>query len=242
MSNLLLISTAMIISSFTANAAPNIFDGAYVGGGAGFVRSKTQTTVTEAVINFTNTTGIALNQKKISNGFLLNLYTGYGKVLRNSFYLGGEVLIIGDFTKRNVTLIDTVDPINSNVSYAANTKYDHKLVISFAPRFGYIFSNNLIYVKLGIETSRDKVTATYNGVNRRTGVTLSSSASASKTNIVFTPTLGYEKIRGHIIFRGEYTYNPGKKISISSNMKGISGYDNASYSDHRFMLGVAYKF
>jgi hypothetical protein len=66
-------------------------------------------------------------------------------------------------------------------------------------------------------------------------------ASKNKRNIVFTPSFGYEKSCNRIIFRGEYTYNPGKKMLIAGGDDRLDGYNNASYSDHRLVFGIAYK-
>ena len=128
------------------------------------------------------------------------------------------------------------------VSYSLSTKYTRGPFIGIAPRFGYVVGNNLIYIKPGIEISRDKISAAYNFANSSSNRTLSYSASTSKTNIAITPAVGYERAYGSFIFRGEYTRNLGKKVSINSNIAALSSYDNASYSDHRFIIGVAYKF
>lgn len=243
MRKLLLLSAVMVAASVTAYATSSAFNGFYVGAGAGGVRSKTKTDTSQAFDDWVNNR-FPSKKNKISNDLILGLYTGYGKSL-NDFYIGGEISITGDFSKRTVSLVKANDPQDPPVSYDLNTKYVRGLIISLSPRFGYIFGNNLIYIKPGIEISRDKASAAYHYTNTAINAAipkLSYSASTSKTNIVFTPAFGYERVCGPIIMRGEYTYNPGKKISIQSNVTAISTYNNASYSEHRFIVGIAYKF
>ncbi|MES2608301.1 MAG: hypothetical protein V4544_06200 [Pseudomonadota bacterium] len=248
MKKLLLVSTVMAAVSITANATSTGFNGFYVGAGAGGVRSKTKTEVNETTNDLMNTAGFLksigmhFNTNNTSNGLLLGLYAGYGKNL-NNFYVGGELSILGDFANRHINLLNNADPIHSEQHYEAKIKNKRGIAFGVAPRFGYVFGNNLIYIKPGFEVSRDQATVTYNGTNSvRPDRNVSVSESVRKTNIVFTPAFGYEKALGRILVRGEYSYNPGKKIFIPTDDGHISGYANASYSDHRLMIGVAYKF
>ena len=239
MRKILLVSTVMAAASFTAHATSNAFDGFYIGAGVGGVRSKTKTDVVNSWISSID---VSVTPSKTSNGFLFGLYSGYGRSL-NNFYIGGEISIVGDSANRHVNLVNATDPANPILHYVANIKYKREFSFGVSPRFGYASGNNLIYIKPGIEISRDQVTATYIGTNSTTPQNNeSSSASVSKTHIGFAPSFGYEKACSHIILRAEYTYNPGKKISIHSNDKNVAGYDNASCSDHRVMVGIAYKF
>jgi opacity protein-like surface antigen len=238
----LLLSTVIVAASVTGHATSSAFNGFYVGAGAGVVKSKTKTDVTQVAETWLNSKKISINKSKTSNGLLLGLYAGYGVNL-NDFYFGGEISITGDFVNRHINLLDASDPVFSERNYEANTKYKRSLAFGVAPRLGYVFSNNLIYIKPGIEINRDQVTVTYNGTNSVSpNKNVSLSASTRKTSILFTPSFGYERSWGRIILRGEYSYNPGKKITVPTDNVRISGYANASYSDHRLMLGVAYKF
>jgi opacity protein-like surface antigen len=100
---------------------------------------------------------------------------------------------------------------------------------------------NLVYIKTGFEVSRDKATMTES--ETKSGVALTESPiSANKTSIVFAPGAGYERAMGNYLFRFEYTYNAGKKITINDNTPPITGVGEVSYSDNRFAFGVAYKF
>lgn len=245
MKRVLVISVTMTAVSFAENAASNAFNGFYFGAGVGGARSKTKTDVTgtsDNVIGYLKSVDIPVTSTKTSNGLLYDIYAGYGKNL-NDFYIGGEISIVGDFVNRHIDLLNAKDPTLPRHNYEAKIKYKRGIAFGVAPRFGYAFGNNLIYVKPGFEISHDKFTATLNSANSEKPENDESvSVSTSKTNVVFTPSFGYEKACGRVIFRGEYTYNPGKKISINSNKPETSGFDNASYSDHRLMIGVGYKF
>lgn len=238
----LLVLAIMATASFTAHAASSAFNGFYVGAGVGGVRTKTKTDTLPAFDDWVNSKKTSMNKSKTSNGLLVDLYAGYGKNV-NDFYVGGEVSIVGDFVNRHINLLNARDPVFSERNYEAKIKYKRGLVFGVAPRLGYVFDNNLVYLKPGIEMSRDEVTAIYNGTNSaRPDKNVSVSASARKTNILFTPSFGYERSCRPIIFRVEYTYVPGKKVLMPTDNIRLSGYANASYSDHRLMIGIAYKF
>lgn len=248
MKKFLLVSATIASVSVTANATSTAFNGFYVGAGVGGVRSKTKTDVSETTNNSMNyvgllkNRGIFINTNNTSNGFLYGIYTGYGENL-NDFYVGAELSISGDFASRHINLANAADPVYSERNYEAKIKYKRGISFGIAPRVGYVFGNNLIYIKPGFDIIHDKFTATYNGTNSISpSRNISVSESIRKTNIVITPAFGYERALGRIIFRGEYSYNPGKKIAISTDNIRVSGYANASCSDHRLMLGVAYKF
>ena len=220
MKKFLLVSAAIAAVSVTANATSTAFNGFYVGAGAGGVRSKTKTDVTETSNNSVGDLkimGIPITTSKISNGFIYGIYTGYGRNV-NDFYIGGEISITGDSVNRQFNLVNAADPVYPEQNYEGKIKYKRGITFGVAPRFGYVSGNNLIYIKPGFEMSRDQATATYNGTNSaHPDANVSVSASARKTNIVFTPAFGYEKALGRILLRGEYSYNPGKKISISTD-------------------------
>lgn len=214
MKKVLVISVAMTAVSFAENATSNAFNGFYVGAGVGFIRDKINTDLTptsDNLIGYLKSVNIPVTSTKTSNGFLFGIYTGYGKSF-NNFYVGAEISVTDDTVKRKVNLVNAADPAEPSKNYEANVKYKRGLAFGVAPRFGYVFDNNVIYLKTGFEISHDKSTATYNGTNSlRPERNVSVSASKNKRNIVFTPSFGYEKSCNRIIFRGEYTYNPGKK-------------------------------
>ena len=242
MKKLSLVVALMTMTSIIAHAKSSDFSGFYVGIGTGLVQSSVKTNVSQQYEGWVKSKKISLNKNKNINGIFINVYSGYGIII-NSFYFGGEVSVLGDFINRKLNLVNATDPAFATIRYMAITKYKRGISFGIGPRFGYVFGTNLIYIKPGIEVSRDQMTATYDGTNSaRPDKNISVTASAHKINTVFTPSFGYEKTYDHIVFRAEYTYNPGKKIWINSTDKHLSEFANASYSDHRLMVGIAYKF
>lgn len=246
MKKIFLSSILVATTAVTANAATKSFNGAYLGAQVGLVKSTTKE-------NSLTRTNESTGSKK-SNGSLFGIYGGYGQNL-NGFYVGGETAIIGDFTKRKVTetsdLSGDINGVGAIVNGTATirgteaVKYKRGIVFGFAPRFGAVFGDNLIYIKPGFEISRDKLTTTGDGTVTLSGVDgagnnvvvnekINNSFSKSKTNVVFTPAFGYEYAMGKVLFRAEYTYNAGGKIAQDD--------DKVSYKDHRFAVGAAYKF
>ena len=228
-------------TAFAANAASTSFNGAYLGAQAGLVMSKTKSVIThEGTLvnitdNFANQTG-ALN--KSSRGFLFGTYFGYGHNM-NGFYIGAEMSILGDTSKRTLNTNFTGSALNTD-TLNITTKFKRGLVFGVAPRLGFVFGENLIYVKPGIEISRDKASYSLTETGSHPGTDV---GSKSKTNIVFTPAVGYERAFGKMIFRAEYTYNAGKKIAMVSTTTPSTGVvGTTSYKDNRFVIGAAYKF
>lgn len=244
MKKILLATTIMATTAFAANAASTAFNGAYLGAQAGFVKSTTKTSAKTTI-------GTTYASKK-SSGSIFGLYTGYGQNF-NGFYFGGEASLLGDFTKRKVSETADVEQNVASILYTGTVavrgtetvRYKRGIILGLAPRFGAVFGDNLIYIKPGIEISRDKATTVTSGTVTGNGIdgagnpksineNVNTSVSKSKTNVVFTPAFGYERAMGKVLFRAEYTYNPGGKIT--------SDGDKISYKDHRFAIGAAYKF
>ena len=238
MKKILLASAILVTTAFTANAAH--FNGFYLGAQAGFVSSKAKTAITnESLVTALNSIGAATNKTQRSTGAGFGLHAGYGKNF-NGFYFGGEMTVFADSAKRNADLPQATAPNGTKFDF--KTTFKRGVAFGLAPRFGYAFGDNLIYVKPGIEISRDKMTSAVK-VTSPAGATIADeSFSTSKTNVVFTPGFGYEKAFGKVIFRAEYTYNLGKQVSIVDDQGSVTEFAKMSYSDHRFMIGAAYKF
>lgn len=239
MKKILLATTLMAATAFAANAdASKSFNGAYLGAQAGFVKSKTKSQITnEQLVTLVSTRNLSSNINKSSNGFLYGTYFGYGRNL-DGFYIGGEMSILSDTAKRTVNATGTD---GANDTYTSNVKYKRGIAFGFAPRMGYVFGDNLVYVKPGFEISRDKATLNMSETTANV-TTVDPTVSKSKTAFVFTPAFGYERAMGNIILRAEYTYNPGNKITIKDNNAPITAIGDVSYKDHRFAIGAAYKF
>lgn len=202
MKKIILASALLAATAFSASAeGSKAFNGFYLGAQAGAVMSKAKHTNT--------VTGASLKIKK-TTGFLFGMYTGYGQNM-NGFYLGAEAALTGDFTKRKI-------------APSSKMTYNRGVILGLAPRLGYVFGDNLVYFKPGIEISKDQI--------KNSPLT----TTPKKTNVVFTPSFGYERAMGKVLVRGEYTYNAGGKIVEKTvNTK-------VSYKDHRFVIGAAYKF
>jgi hypothetical protein len=233
----LLIAAAAIASLQVANASKS-FDGFYLGAQAALNSSKTKGSITDAsMVTGINSVGGSTSGNKRANGFLYGLYAGYGKNL-NGLYVGGELSISGDATKHKATAANYV---RNTVTTQKNAQYKRGVILGLAPRFGYVFGENLAYIKTGIEISRDKASLT--SVSTSSGGTTSlPTLNANKTAVVFTPGVGYERAIGNLLLRAEYTYNAGKKMIINNNTSPVTNYAQVSYSDNRFALGLAYKF
>ena len=229
---ILLASTALITTTLLATADEGSFSGGYAGVQTGVTISNTKLSVTnERAVNILNSGSASTKTNKNSTGLLYGAYGGYGLTL-NNFYVGGEASIMGDTTKRSMNQSASA----AGGSYNATSNFKRGIAFGIAPRFGYVFGDNMVYVKPGIEISKDKATATYSfngGAN--------TTVSARKTNVALTPAAGFERAVGKVLFRGEYTYDRGKKMGINGGAP-VAEVANISYTDHRFAIGAAYKF
>ena len=240
MKRILLATTMLAATAFAANAASTSFNGAYVGAQAGLVMSKTNANLTnpDAIHANTQAYGIPGHSKKSSRGLLFGMYFGYGHNM-NGFYIGAEMSILGDTTKRTTAI--TLTEIANNDTLNISTKFKRGLVFGLAPRLGYVFGENLIYVKPGIEISRDKASAIATGTSAAGVAQGTVYYSGSQTNVAIAPAFGYERAFGKMIFRAEYTYVRGGKVTLVDNQTHVVT-GTTSYKDNRFVIGAAYKF
>ncbi|MES2607496.1 MAG: hypothetical protein V4544_02010 [Pseudomonadota bacterium] len=239
------IITAAIITAttFVANASSKSFDGAYLGAQAGFVKSHTKTAITQETYKANLATRYANpgSARNNTTGFLFGTYFGYGRTFNGNsngaLYFGGEGSLLGDTLNRTTTT-NLTETTGTN-TFKNTTKFKRGLVFGFAPRLGYVFGENLVYVKPGIEISRDRVEidSTETSNNAHIG-----SHNKTKMNVVFAPAFGYERALGKVLVRAEYTYNLGKKVSVVQSDSTLGELGTASYQDHRFVIGAAYKF
>ena len=204
------------------------------------VLSNTKTAVTnETAVNIAKSTGASTNVNKNSTGLAYSAFGGYGHTFNDAYYIGGEASILGDTTKRSMN--QNATDAGSGASYSANVNYKRGLALGLSPIAGYAFGNDkdqMIYVKPGVEVSKDKATAviSLNGSPSQT-------VSNTKTNIALAPSVGYAKAMGkNLLLRTEYTYNMGKKIGINSYNGAVAELGNVSYTDQRVSVGAAYKF
>lgn len=240
MKTFLLASTAILATVLIQNASANAFKGAYIGAQTGIVFNNTKSGVAnEKATNIANSAGATVNRSNKKNGLGYGIFGGYGTTLNDRYYVGAEASILSDTVNRK-TNPNATDSGN-NASYINSIDYKRRIALGIAPRLGYIFGNNMLYAKPGIEISKDKATAVI-AATPAGGATQSTTITQSKRNIVLAPAVGYERALGSLLLRTEYTYNRGKKMGLNSNSAPVTASTNVSYSDHRFAVGAAYKF
>jgi len=195
--------------------------GFYVGGSAGTEGRSTQFNDKNAGANN------EYNKYKVGQAF--GLHTGYGKLLQENFYLGGEVYLYAT-PKHKAT-----KTINQNLATADRVEYKRGVVFGITPKLGHVFSEKtMAYAKLGIEFSKD--TASYiNGIN---GEKL---ANVSKTVPAFAPGFGLEHHFDNKLIGGiEYSYSISKKFNkVFAN--DTARTLEAQRKSHHVMFRLSYK-
>lgn len=250
--NLLLMASA-VASIGIAEAAP--FQGFYLGAQAGY----TQRTVSNHVVQDSSGGGAAAQPgfinataKKKANGLVYGMMGGWGTNI-NNFYVGLEASIEDSNADKNREYNFTGSDNSGPWPYRA--KYKRGPVLGLSPRIGAVVANSiLLYGKLGVELSRDKVTHQNVGGNIASppgGAATSYPSSeifqsSTKTKMVFVPGLGIEKAVGNVMMRLEYNYNPGAKMQQNPNFVqggyNCNEYQTVKYTAHVVKLGVSYQF
>lgn len=195
--------------------------GFYFGGSAGTEGRSTQ---------FNDKTATAHNEyNKYKVGQTFGLHTGYGKLLQENFYLGGELYLYAT-TKHKST-----KTVNQNLATENRVDYKRGVVFGLTPKIGHVFSEKtMAYAKLGVELSKD--TASY--INGTNGEKL---ANISKIVPAFAPGFGLEhhfcnKLVGGI----EYSYSIGKKINKKFTNDAARTLE-AQRKSHHVMFRLSYK-
>lgn len=250
--SLALLMTLAGAQSIQAN--PGAFNGFYLGGNLGWTQRNDNTKmepydVTEGHVRIEQN---PLNSSNRENGLNYGIYAGYGKNI-GGFYWGTELNIADDTANKGHT--------HNNLRFTGNgfqipnsngrlyAKYHRGVVFGLTPRIGAVIANeNLIYVKLGMEYSRDKIIYQWkfmvNGNPEDHHYPL---AVSRKNQIVFVPGLGYERAFGKLLARVEYGYNFGAKIQSPGLIKEYltenrHARSTVKYSAHILKFGLAYKF
>jgi opacity protein-like surface antigen len=195
--------------------------GFYIGGNVGTEGRSTQ---------FNDKGAAAHNEyNKYNVGKAFGLHTGYGKLLHESFYLGGEIYLYAT-TKHKST-----KTLNQNLATENRVEYKRGVVFGITPKIGHVFSENaMAYGKLGIEFSKD-TTNFINGVNDE------KLANISKIVPAFAPGFGLEHHFSNKIIGGiEYSYSIGKKISKLFNNDPARTLE-VQRKSHHVMFRLSYK-
>ena len=235
-----LLAFSLLIGT-TASYATTPFNGFYLGAQIGYTQRaiKTDLDVNASVAGGTLNGTYA--HRKRSNGLLYGVMGGYGQNIKG-VYLGLEASLQDDTASRahqSHTLSLTNSTTGAVTQSTVQTRYERSLVFGLAPRIGAVLGkDNLVYVKVGFETSRDYMTHKLDGSNAW--------HSKKRRKTVFVPGIGYEKAFGNILVRGEYGYNCGANLSDTrtESISGATGsvVQKAKYQAHEFKVGVSYQF
>ena len=129
------------------------------------------------------------------------------------------------------------------------TKYERGVVFGLTPRIGAVIgSTHLLYVKLGMEYSNDKMISCWKFIDNGNPAEGQKPIDVVRKNqIVFVPGIGYERAFGKLLARIEYGYNFGAKIQSPALVKEEFTDSHRSraavkYSSHILKIGLAYKF
>ena len=255
LSSILLMALAATPS---AQSDPGSFTGFYVGGNLGWTQRNDKTTfealdVAEVFpIGRIRSEQNGIDRSNRVDGLNYGLYAGYGRN-NGCFYWGAEISIADDTANKGHT--------HNNLKFTGNgyerpnsngrldAKYHRGVVFGLAPRIGAVIANeNLIYVKFGMEYSRDKII--YQWKYMVGGNPLGHHyplAVSRKNQIVFVPGLGYERAFGKMLARVEYGYNFGAKIQSPGLIKEAltdsrHARTTVQYSAHILKFCLAYKF
>ena len=208
MKKILLSALASTVLSGATLAGAPCFNGAYLGAGLDYMQEKVKLDGSLTIAGQTRSGSETLSSK----GAGFKIFGGYGTVISGGFYLGGE-LTLG---------MDRLVGSKKDEDFDANKKVNYGV----AARAGYVFSNVLVYGKVGYE---GRPSAKVAGVNiRRDGFILGAGADFAVTNNVFV--------------RAEYVHGFGFKTSKSGAVGNVAANVNLKPSTDTFLIGAGYKF
>ncbi len=268
MKKLSLLLLGSLVFSQAVQAAPGPFRGFY--GGANLIWSHRFAKTTLPAADIRTVLGSryqqnAVDKKLKTQGLTYGFYAGYGQTC-NGWYWGGE-LNLEHPTASERGKYD-VDSTMTRAGVAPNrgggelkVEYKRGMVFGLAPRIGVVVAeNNLVYVKLGIEYSRDKVEVKSRCYNHlfvapmmagMDEVVSHEEISKSKNQFVFVPSVGYERAFGKVLARIEYGYTMGARIRTPDLFKdrntarhsyAANSGVSMRYAEHRIKVGLAYQF
>lgn len=225
-----------VLLGATSSYAITPFNGFYLGAQAGYTQRAIKTD-----LDATGALKGTYAHRKRSNGFLYGIMAGYGQNLKG-VYLGIEASLQDDTASRahqNHTVSVTNTATGAVSQATIQTRYERDLVLGLAPRIGAVFArDNLLYLKLGLETSRDYMSHKSDNTNGW------HSKKTRKT--VFVPGIGYERAFGNLLLRAEYGYNCGANLSDtrSESIADVTTTitQKAKYQAHEFKVGISYHF
>lgn len=254
----LLAVTALTAANAFAAGAVDSKTGAYVGGNVGmantnvkydYVTGGKSVTVAGNVTTVTANDTTAINNLKTDAGKmnpLFGLFAGYGMQV-GTMYFGGEVY--GGFDSAKVTPFDDSATVASQSFWKTTVKRTN--FYGLAPRLGFFVTpSTMLYVKLGIEGGKWKVTSKGTGTFTSNDNGVSSRLfSTSKNSISFAPGLGLDAfVTKNLFLRAEYSYMFGPKVTLNQDITYLNSAQGTivkhtfNITQQTFKVGVGYKF
>jgi outer membrane immunogenic protein len=167
-------------------------------------------------------TALALNPVFAANGWVGGLNLGYGMMMTDMFYLGGEVFANWSNASNNLTA--TAGTTTGNLQFDVGSSYGIGLLPGIK-----MTDSTLTYVRLGWNWANLKTTASQTVA----GVTTSGSNSNTSNGFVFG--VGMETLLvDNWSLRGEFDH------TWYSNYN--AGATSVAPSDNQYMLGLLYHF
>ena len=220
------VAATALNSVYAENCASN-FSGFYAGIQAGMNSSHS-----------TRTLGTEKDKARYGDQSILGgFYTGYGMGIGNCAYVGGEVYV--NFHNTSIKYQDdTSDENIRGVLTPVERKHTAQNIFNIGGkvRFGYTLSPQaMIFLGLGIEYSPWKLKYT-----RKVGNASEKTVSGTKNMYAFTPSVGTDVFMTKNFFvRGEYTYVAPSMVKLKDDNGGMAKHN---INQHRFVLGLGYKF
>lgn len=206
--------TTLLISPILAESTSPDHGGFYIGSGFNYTKEKFDLKASFAPSD--KSPKLEYVDGGSRNGGGIKLFGGYGNIVYQGLYLGGEVSLGCDriIGHKNSKELKSLNKMNYGIS----------------GRIGYAISNILPYIKVGYE-GRPSINIASTKF-KRDGFTLGSGVDIALNKSVF--------------IRGEYVHGFGAKTTKSQNDNemGVNGVTTAilKTSSDTFMLGAAYKF
>lgn len=198
------------------------------------------------------------NNFKSDNGKMagiFGIFAGYGMVVGQGAYFGGEVY--GGLDSSKVSAYDDSASGASVGFWKSSIKRTN--FYGLAARVGYMVTpSTLAYIRLAVEGGKWKAdvlpnsaTIAASGTSAALQAGSNKTFSKSKSAINFAPGLGLEAyITKNMFLRAEYSYLFGPSITVNQDIQGYSqsqingtGVNHTfKVTQHQFKIGVGYKF
>lgn len=221
------------------------FDGAYLGAGLNFVHVNGKAKLNSSYVDESQYSGrrsFPLSSFK----FGLAAFGGYGKILNQKFYLGGELFA-------NYSPMRTLGSKHYNTSPRSNLQKLAEVKSYFdlgaGIRGGYLLSDQtMLYLLLAADYGQFKLHSNEvpNAYNLQYG-RANDSGRETKNIIGFMPGVGMEMLLYRDLFlRFQYTYTIYPSFTDSYPLNTSSGvvHEKAKYnlSKNNFMVSLSYRF